>query len=60
MDLKRVFQKLSVTTQGDPFLPGGCSMFDYPQLRERLTGIVAQLEGAVRDVTSRSLGETRF
>jgi len=60
MDLKRVFQKLSVTTQGDSFLPGGCSMFDYPQLRERLTGIVAQLEGAVRDVTSRSLGETRF
>ena len=35
-------------------------MFNYPQLRERLIGIVAQLEGAVRDVTSRSLAETRI
>jgi small GTP-binding protein len=51
---------MSATTQGDPLLPGGCSMFNYPQLRERLTGIVAQLEGAVRDVTSRSVGEIRI
>ena len=35
-------------------------MFNYPQLRERLIGIVAQLEGAVRDVTSRSMAETRI
>ncbi len=35
-------------------------MFNYPQLRESLIGIVAQLEGAVRDVTSRSLGESRI
>jgi len=55
-----MFQQMPVTTQGDPFLPGGCSMFNYPQLRERLIGIVAQLEGAVRDVTSRSLAETRI
>ncbi len=34
-------------------------MFDYAQLRECLFGIVTQLEGAVRDVTSKSLGETR-
>ena len=35
-------------------------MFDYPQLRERLIGIVAQLEGTVRGVTSKSLDETRI
>ena len=34
-------------------------MFDYSQLRDGLFGIVAQLEGAVRNVTSKSLGETR-
>ncbi len=35
-------------------------MFDYAQLRDALFGILAQLEGAVRDVTSKSLGETRI
>ncbi|HIJ76372.1 MAG TPA: hypothetical protein HPP81_06610 [Deltaproteobacteria bacterium] len=35
-------------------------MFNYPQLRECLIGIVAQLEGTVRDVTSKSLDETRI
>lgn len=35
-------------------------MFNYPQLREGLIGIVAQLEGTVRDVTSKSLDETRI
>ena len=34
-------------------------MFDYAQLRDALFGILAQLEGTVRDVTSKSLGETR-
>ncbi len=34
-------------------------MFDYAQLRDGLFGILAQLEGTVRDVTSKSLGETR-
>ena len=34
-------------------------MFDYPQLRDGLFGIVAQLDGTVRDVTSKSLVETR-
>ncbi len=51
---------MSVATEGGPFLPGGFAMFDYPQLREGLMGIVAQLEGAVRDVTSKSLDETRI
>jgi len=35
-------------------------MFNYAQLREVLIGIAAQLEGTVRDVTSKSLGETRI
>ncbi|MFZ0927606.1 MAG: dynamin family protein [Syntrophobacteraceae bacterium] len=35
-------------------------MFDYAQLRDGLFGILAQLEGTVRDVTSKSLGETRI
>ncbi|MGC9966185.1 MAG: dynamin family protein [Syntrophobacteraceae bacterium] len=34
-------------------------MFDYSQVREGLFGIVAQLEGTVRDATSKSLSETR-
>ncbi len=34
-------------------------MFDYAQLRDSLFGIVARLEGTVRDVTSKSLSETR-
>ena len=34
-------------------------MFDYAQLRDVLFGILAQLEGTVREVTSKSLGETR-
>ena len=34
-------------------------MFDYAQLRDALFAILAQLEGTVRDVTSKSLGETR-
>jgi GTPase SAR1 family protein len=34
-------------------------MFNYSQVREGLFGIVAQLEGTVRDVTSKSLSETR-
>jgi len=34
-------------------------MFDYAQFRDALFGILAQLEGTVRDVTSKSLGETR-
>ena len=39
---------------------GGCFMFDYAQLRDGLFGILAQLEGTVRDVTSKSLDETRI
>ncbi|MGO9311450.1 MAG: dynamin family protein [Syntrophobacteraceae bacterium] len=38
---------------------GGCFRFDYAQLREGLCGIVAQLDATVRDITSKSLGETR-
>lgn len=34
-------------------------MFDYAQLRDGLFGIVAQLDGTVRDVTLKSLSETR-
>ena len=34
-------------------------MFDYAQLRDGLFGIISQLDGAVRDVTSKSLSETR-
>ncbi len=34
-------------------------MFDYARLRDGLFGILAQLEGTVRDVTSKSLCETR-
>ncbi len=34
-------------------------MFDYSQVRDCLFGIVAQLEATVRDVTSKSLSETR-
>lgn len=34
-------------------------MFDYPQLRDGLFGIISQLDGTVRDVTSKSLSETR-
>jgi len=34
-------------------------MFDYSQLRDALFGIVAQLEGTVRDVTSKSIIQTR-
>ena len=34
-------------------------MFDYAQLRDVLFGILTQLEGTVREVTSKSLGETR-
>ncbi|MGO9312498.1 MAG: dynamin family protein, partial [Syntrophobacteraceae bacterium] len=34
-------------------------MFDYAQLRDGLFGIVTQLEGTVRDMTSKSLSETR-
>ena len=45
--------------QSDMVLLGGCSMFDYTQLKDGLFGIVAQLEGTVRDVTSKSLSETR-
>ena len=34
-------------------------MFDYAQLRDGLFGMVAQLNGTVRDMTSKSLSETR-
>ncbi len=34
-------------------------MFDYAQLRDALFGIIAQLDGTVRDVTSKSLRDTR-
>ncbi|MFZ2448434.1 MAG: dynamin family protein [Syntrophobacteraceae bacterium] len=34
-------------------------MFDYSQLRDGLFGIVARLDGTVRDVTLKSLSETR-
>ncbi len=34
-------------------------MFDYAQLRDGVFSIVAQLDGTVRDVTSKSLGETK-
>lgn len=34
-------------------------MFDYSQIREGLFGIVAQLEGAVRDSSSKPLNQTR-
>jgi small GTP-binding protein len=42
-----------------PDANGGGFMFDYAQLRDGLFGMVAQLNGTVRDMTSKSLSETR-